>query len=98
VLLNSRLTWAPLPAARLQLEWVRIGSYWLDQANTLKYEGHDLLNLRGNYAFTPGVSAYASVYNLLDNRYADSASISQGTPVYSPGLPLTVYAGVELKW
>lgn len=98
VLVNARLSWTPVAAALLQLEWVRVGSYWLDQANTLKYEGYDLLNLRGNYAFTPKLSVFATVQNVLDERYADSASISSGTPVYSPGLPLTLYAGLEAKW
>ncbi len=98
VLVNARLTWKPVAAAWLQLEWVNIGSYWMDQANTTKYGGYDLLNLRGNYAFTPKVGVFATVQNLLDTRYADSASISQNTPVYSPGLPLTLYAGVEAKW
>ena len=42
---------------------------------------------------------FASVHNLADERYADSASLGSGaTPVYSPGLPRTLYAGVEGHW
>ncbi|MCK9983591.1 MAG: iron complex outermembrane recepter protein [Azoarcus sp.] len=96
---NTRLTWAPTAAIRAQLEWSRIGSYWLDDANTVKYGGHNLFNLRGNYALNPTWSLFGSVQNLTDKRYAESAQLStRSTPVYSPGLPRTVIAGVEAKW
>jgi outer membrane receptor protein involved in Fe transport len=57
-----------------------------------------LLNVRANWPFGSSVSAFASINNLTDERYADSASISSSTPVYSPGLPRTLYAGLEAKW
>lgn len=98
VLVNARLTWTPVAGARAQMEWVKIGSYWMDQANTVKYGGHDLINLRGNWEITPQWGVFASIFNVADKRFAESASLSQGTPVYSPGLPRTLYAGVELKW
>jgi outer membrane receptor protein involved in Fe transport len=98
VIANTRLTWSPSAGKRLQLEWVRIGSYWLDAANTAKYGGHDVYNLRGNYPLFKGVSLFGSIANLFDARYADSASISSATPVYSPGLPRTLYAGLEATW
>lgn len=96
---NTRLTWTPTAAIRAQLEWSRIGSYWLDDANTVKYGGHNLFNLRGNYALDPTWSLFGSIQNLTDKRYAESAQLSTGsTPVYSPGLQRTVIAGVEAKW
>lgn len=99
VLTNTRLTWQPADATRVQIEWVRVGSYWLDQANTAKYEGYDLFNLRGNHMLNKHYGVFASVHNLADTRYADSASLGTGsTPVFSPGLPRTVFAGVEGHW
>ena len=94
---NARLTWTPLERGRLQLEWVKVGSYWLDAANTTKYEGHDLLNLRGNWDFTRRIAAFTSLNNLTDERYADSASISSNTPVFSPGLERNLTIGIEVK-
>ena len=82
---------------RLQLEWVRIGEYWLDAANTAKYGGYDLLNLRGNWQLSTRLALSASIVNLTDERYADSAQISSGFQVFSPGLPRTLYAGLEAK-
>ena len=40
---NVRLTWRPGADATVQLEWVKVGSYWLDAANTRKYGGHDVV-------------------------------------------------------
>ena len=95
---NVRLTWAATEGRRVQLEWVKLGSYWMDQANTSKYAGHDLLNLRANWALSKSLSVYGSVQNLLDTRYAESASVSSATDVFAPGLPRTAYLGIEAKW
>ena len=76
-----------------------IGSYWLDAANTQKYSGHDLFNLRANWAVSGMLRCSAAINNLLDKRYADSGQFSGGTqptPLLSPGLPRTFYAGVEV--
>jgi outer membrane receptor protein involved in Fe transport len=99
VLSNTRLTWLPQAGARLQLEWVAVGSYWLDAANTQKYSGYDLFNLRGNWAFHKHFTLFGAINNLFDTRYADSGQLSGGTqptPLLSPGLPRAFYAGVEV--
>jgi outer membrane receptor protein involved in Fe transport len=101
VMANTRLTWRPTAAAMLQLEWVRIGSYWLEASNSPvfgQYPGYDLLNLRASYAFSKTVSLFGRVMNVADKRFADSASVSSSTPVYSPGLPRACYGGLELSW
>lgn len=98
VMTNLRLTWLPKAGTRLQLEWVRLGEYWLDQANTAKYAGHDVYNLRANYSLGKNLALFGSVQNLTDRRYAESASISSATQVFSPGLPRTLTLGVEATW
>lgn len=101
VLANTRLSWTPTEKTLVQLEWVRIGSYWLEASNSAtfgKYSGYDLINLRFNQQINKSFSVFARIMNLLDERYADSASVSSNTPVYSPGLPRSFYAGVELRW
>jgi outer membrane receptor protein involved in Fe transport len=70
----------------------------MNAANTVKYPGHDLFNLRANWPISRDVSAFGSINNLLDERYADSASISSNTPVYSPGLKRALFVGLEAKW
>lgn len=105
---NTRLTWTPTEAISAQLEWIRIGSYFLQDSNTgttvgvdkgvSRYGGYDLFNFRSSYALCKNASVFARVMNIADKRYADSASVSSNTAVYAPGLPRTFYAGLEVKW
>jgi outer membrane receptor protein involved in Fe transport len=96
---NSRLTWTPLPAVTAQLEWVQIGRYWVDAGHTKpQYSGHDLFNLRASWAVAKQTVLFAKVDNLQNRRFADSASVTSNTAVFSPGLPRTFFAGAELKW
>lgn len=84
---NTRITWLPTRDTRAQLEWVHIGSYWLEAQNLDvygKYEGHDLLNLRVSHRLNRTIELFGRVMNLTDERHADSASVSSATPVYSP--------------
>ena len=41
-----------LPSVSTELEWVGIGSYFVDAINAHEYEGHDLLNLRLGWRVT----------------------------------------------
>jgi iron complex outermembrane receptor protein len=100
VLANTRLTYAPgyMNGGRVQLEWVKVGPYWLDAANTLKYAGHDLFNLRGNLPLDKQLEVWASVTNLLDKRYADSVGTDAGAAAYTVGLPRAAIIGLQAKW
>ncbi|NBV86872.1 MAG: TonB-dependent receptor, partial [Verrucomicrobia bacterium] len=105
---NTRLTWTPLDSVSAQLEWIRIGSYYLQDSNAgttagadkgvAKYAGYDLFNLRASYDLCKNATVFGRVMNIADKRYADSASVSSSTAVYSPGLPRTFFAGLEVKW
>ena len=105
---NTRLTFSPVKALKTQLEWVRIGSYFLQDSNqgttagadrgVFKYDGHDLLNLRMSYDVCANCTVFARVLNLADKRYAESASVTSNTAVYAPGLPRAFFAGLELKF
>ena len=55
------------------------------------------LNLRGNVPLAKQWSAFASLYNVTDSRYAESASLNSGNDVYAAGLPRTFYLGIEYK-
>ncbi len=97
---SAVLGYAPgwLPGLRTSLEWQRVGSYWMNDANTVQYGGHDLVNLRAEYEVTPGVKLFGRVMNLLNTRWATSASLSGTAPQYAPGLPLNAYAGVAITF
>jgi outer membrane receptor protein involved in Fe transport len=106
VLTNTRLTYTPvfMNGGRIQTEWVRVGQYEEDAANTHTYDGHDLVNLRVSYPFHAGgvsdsMEVYANVDNLFDKQYAETTSYSTTTGnMYTAGLPRMFYVGVQAKW
>jgi outer membrane receptor protein involved in Fe transport len=54
--------------------------------------------LRAAWALSKRFGVFARLDNLTDKRWADSAQVSSNTAVYSPGLPRTFYAGIDVKW
>jgi len=97
---STRLSYAPaaLNGGKLSLEWVSLGKYWLDQANTAEYNGHDLFNVQLSYFPRRDLELFGSVMNLTDKRFAESASLSGTNQVFAPGLPRTLYAGLRYSW
>ena len=99
VLGNLRLGWTPTPTTSAQLEWVKLGAYYLDAGNLYgKYAGHDLFNLRVSQTLDARWTVFARVLNIADKRYADSASATSSGALYAPGLPHAAYLGLEGKW
>ena len=101
VMANTRISWTPRTGTLAQLEWVRLGSYWLEAGNSAtfgKYPGHDVFNLRLSQSVGKGLNLFARLLNVTDRRYADSASVSSNTPVFSPALPRALYVGVDAIW
>ena len=98
---NTRLAYSPaaLKGGSTSLEWVKLGNYWMDAANTQKYDGHDLYNARFMYPLKKSLELSASVMNFTDERYAESSSYN--TTVgrqFAPGMPRTYYAGMRYYW
>jgi len=97
---NTRINYSPsaLNGGRAELEWVHLGEYWMDQSNTEKYSGHELINLRLNYFATKTFETFIRLMNVGDKTYATSASFSRGESTFAPGMPRTLYAGAEYKF
>ncbi len=85
-----------LPRLEAELEWLWVGAYWANAANTARYDGHDVGNLR--IAFEPARSWTATlrVTNLLDTAYADRADFAFGDFRYFPGRGRAYF--LELGW
>jgi outer membrane receptor protein involved in Fe transport len=101
--LTAELGYKPLQGARIALEVVKQGAYWMNNANTVSYSGHTLLNLRGNYRMSKEWEAWLQGRNLTNQQYAESASSSySGTGSYNAatqdqftsGAPLSVMVGL----
>ena len=95
---NNRVTFGHEKIGLAQLEWVHFGSWWSNAANTSKYAGHDLFNLRGQYPLARDTNLFANVHNLADKRYAESTGFSSGNDTFAPGLPRTLTVGIQAKW
>ncbi|MDO9127174.1 MAG: TonB-dependent receptor [Parvibaculum sp.] len=86
---------------RAELEWVHMGSYWMNAGNTAQYDGHDIFNLRLDYAVTETVTLFGKLTNILDRRYADRADYSDfgtGTERYFPGEDRALILGASLHF
>ena len=93
------VTLQPRTRTSLSAEVMRLGRYWLDAADTQRYSGHVLANLRGRLALTRELGLFARVTNLTDRRYAETSSytIQRGREL-APGAPRTGYVGVSVEW
>jgi outer membrane receptor protein involved in Fe transport len=97
---SARLRYAGawLDGGDFGVEVVRVGVYWMDAENTTRYQGHTLVNLRGSVGVHGHLMVFARLMNLADVRYADRAAFttSRGSE-FAPGMPRTLYAGVEYR-
>lgn len=95
---STQLRWQISSARSLELEWVHMGSYFTDEANTAKYPGHDLANLRYQADFNANWYYGANVTNLFDTDYAERADIAFGVDRYFVGEPRSVYLSIGRRF
>jgi outer membrane receptor protein involved in Fe transport len=102
-ILNAQVGYRVVPKARVVFGVSSLGSYWMNDANTVKYDGHDVFNLQGTYDFGDGWDGWLQVRNLFDKGFANTASSSyKGTGAYTPntqntygpGAPRSIMVGV----
>ena len=75
----------------------------MNDANTVRYRGHDVFNLHGSYDFGQGWEGWLQVRNLFDKAFAYSASSTHNgrdaydpntQNTYAPGSPRSLMVGV----
>jgi outer membrane receptor protein involved in Fe transport len=79
---------------RVGAEWQRVGSYFMDPANTTRYEGFHTLHLRAGYQWQ-GAEVWMNVMNASDRYYAFVASRSATGFSYTPAEPRNITVGVS---
>ncbi|NPA46884.1 MAG: TonB-dependent receptor [Chlorobi bacterium] len=77
------------------LEMFHVDPYYMDEANTEKYEGYQIYNLRLGKTFNDKWKVWLNVLNLTDELYATSASLSWGRKQYRPGEKRSFNLGVS---
>ncbi len=94
---NARAIWRPHDALEAELEWVHMGEYFTNAANTRAYPGHDLFNLRADWRVSEAVSLNAAIRNLTNTDYAERADFAFGADRYFPGEDRAVTIGVRAR-
>ncbi|CAM2070082.1 TonB-dependent receptor [Sulfidibacter corallicola] len=98
---NLVMTFKPdvLPGHQFSGEWRKLGSYFMDPANSHKYDGHDLLDMRWAYQLSNGFRLNVAVRNVADARYAERASYNRFRGAeYAPGRPRSFTASLRYVW
>ena len=93
----GNLRWATTFSEKLrhELELAVVGSHYVNANNSAKYDGHFVLNWRGQWQVSDRLEVFARLINLLDERYADRADFAFGSYRYFPGMPRQLYLGVR---
>ena len=84
------------PTLRHEMELSAVGPYYLNAANTAKYEGHTVLNWRAQWQPSANMEWSLRLMNLFDAEYADRADFAFGSYRYFPAMPRHLYLGVRL--
>ena len=83
---------------RAALEWVHVGRYYTNAANSQTYPGHHLLHLRLAYSPDSRQSYFLNILNLTNKKYAERADFAFGNARYFPGEELTLHGGFMLRF
>lgn len=79
---------------RLGVEWQKIGNYYMDPLNTVKYEGYDVVHVRAGYKYNE-MEIWVNLVNAGDKYYAYTSSKSNFGYSYTPAEPGNFTVGVS---
>ncbi|MXW53361.1 MAG: TonB-dependent receptor [Gammaproteobacteria bacterium] len=91
---NARWRYRPSRSALFEMEVNRVGSHYIDAANSARYGGHILVNARFDWTWSSRWRTSMKLINALDAAYADRADYAFGSYRYFPGHPRQVFVGI----
>ncbi|MDG1819791.1 MAG: TonB-dependent receptor [Porticoccaceae bacterium] len=91
---GAQLRYQPSEGMTAELEWLYLGSYFLDAVNAHKYPGHNVLNLSWRQSFEHWELRLRAT-NLGDRRIADRADFAFGSYRYFVGEGRGVLAEIK---
>lgn len=83
---------------KVKAEVQSTSSYYMDNANTRKYEGYEVTHLTAFYKMNKSWKFMARVSNLFDEVYAEKGSFSYGKERYTPAGPREIMISATYKW
>lgn len=78
---------------KISTEWQKQGSYWMDNGNTKKYKGFNVVNVRAGYRIRQ-FEVWLNVLNATNRYYPVSATRSAAGENYNLGEPRTFNSGL----
>ncbi len=98
---NTRLSYRPgfLASGVVAVEWVRLGSYWMDPENTHEYAGHSLFNVYATLPVLDHLEVTGRVTNLGNRRFAETSSFNaQQGERFRPGASRQFFLGAQYRF
>ncbi|MFC0771343.1 TonB-dependent receptor [Terrimonas alba] len=93
---NAEIWWRPafVNGLRLGVEWQKIGNYYMDPMNTVKYDGYDVFHVRVGYKWK-AIELWVNMMNAADKYYAYTSSKSNFGYSYTPAEPRHFNMGIS---
>ena len=94
---SAQLGWQINENGLLELEWQHLGNYYLNPENSAEYNGHNLINLRAQFAVSNNLELSVQWLNALDEDYAERADFGFGSYRYFVGEPSSLFLSLTYK-
>jgi iron complex outermembrane receptor protein len=93
---NAEIWYKPsfIKGLRLGAEWQKIGAYFMDAKNTMKYDGYNLFNVRSGYQYK-SFEVWVNVMNVTDNYFSYNSSKTTSGHSYQLAEPRSFTAGIS---
>jgi iron complex outermembrane receptor protein len=95
---SAWLKWQADGVTRLEVQYLHLGGYWLDESNQHRYGGHDLVNLYLERDLGHGYALTLRVINAADVAYAERADYAFGKYRYFPGDGREFFLELDKDW
>lgn len=94
-IMNTGVTYFPvfLEGLNVSLEWQHLSSYYMDEANTDRYSGYNVFNIRANYTWKK-FEFWIHLINAANAVYATTVEKNAYGTTYRPGALRTLYIGL----
>src|SRR5215203_4913549 len=76
------------------MEWQKIGAYFMDPKNTMKYGGYNIFHFRAGYRYN-GFEIWMNVMNATDNYFSYISTKTASGHSYQLAEPRTFNAGIS---
>lgn len=96
--INAEVEYRPDQGFGGRLRYRYVSNWYIDSPNTMEADGYHVVDAQVSYRFNQRYRLTLDVINLLDEKYSEYASYTNGERCYSPADPLSVYLTLSIDW